>query len=289
MCVIAATRNLSNLQKIAYATSAKLPGLNSTSGIEVTTQARRFTSVDAFNDNLPMEWSDMEFMIGLALNVPNITHVDAGYSSYHVLGDTNSFGLLFPKGKSTKVRYRKNPFKGNVIRKQVFDQLNLQLRSITYGAFDDRIKLSATDSLGCDLLYHCSSIRNVELITSDGSIDDDETARFMRGCRGLNSLCSFKVRILEVDPTLDRREDDDDPYTRAEALECASTFKNFLFRHAKTLETCVIDSIVSTSEYQLNILARELKGFSATGKNTRVCFRTYACKPPAAWDGVRTI
>ncbi|RMY94017.1 hypothetical protein D0861_01554 [Hortaea werneckii] len=285
MRVIAATKRLSNLQKIAYATSAKLPGLNSTSDTDIMTQARQCPSVHAWDDDLPMEWSDTELIMGLALNVPNIAHVDAGCSQFHVLGDTNSFGLLFPEGKSTKVRYRKETFKDDIIRKQVFEQLNLQLRSITYGAFDNRIMLAGTEVLGDALLDHCSSIRNVELITRDSVIDDDEMAICMRACRGLKSLCSFKVRLLEVDPTLDCRVDDDDPSTREAALECASTLKSFLLQHAKTLETCVIDSIVSTSEHQLNILAGGLKGFSATGKNAQVCFRTYKCKLPA----VRTV
>ena len=145
--------------------------------------------------------------------------------------------------------------------------------------------VAGTDELGPALMYHCSSIRNVELITSHPSIDDYEIASCMRACRGLNSLCSFKVRLLEVDPTLARRVNDDDPYTRAATLECASTFKNFLLQHAKTLETCVIDSIVSTSEGRLNIFAGEFREFSATGKNAQICFRTYTCKPPAIQQG----
>ncbi|KAI7464741.1 hypothetical protein KC357_g7828 [Hortaea werneckii] len=287
MRVIAATKRLSNLQKIAYATSAKLPGLNSTSDTDIMIQARQCPSVYAWNDDLPMEWSDTEFIMGLALNVPNITHVDAGCSSFHVLGDTNSFGLLFPEGKSTKVRYRKNTFKDDIVRKQIFDQLNIQLRSITYGAFDNRIMIAGTCLLGDALLDYCSSIRNVELITRNSLIDDDEMAICMRACRGLKSLCSFKVRLLAVEPTLDCRVDNDDPSTREAALECASTLKSFLLQHAKTLETCVIDSIFSTSEDQLNILAGGLKGFSATGKNAQVCFRTYKCKLPAVKTGNR--
>ncbi|RMY26892.1 hypothetical protein D0865_16161 [Hortaea werneckii] len=225
MRVLAATRNLGNLQKIACTTCAMQPGLNSTYEIDVTTQARQCPLKAVEDDERPMEWSDTEFILGLALNAPNITHIDADCSSYHLLGDTKSFDLLFPEGKCSKVRKGKKIYGEDWVKGQIFDQLNLQLTSLT-----------------------------------------------------------FRVRVLEVEPTLltiDWCLDDNDPSTRTEVLEYASVFKAFVLQHIKTLEICVVDSIVSTSEYQLNILAEGLKEFSAAGKNARMCLRTYACKPPA--------
>lgn len=284
MRVLAATRNLSNLQKIAYTTCALQPGLNSTSEIDVTTQARQCPLKAVEDDERPMEWSDTEFILGLALNAPNITHIDADCSSYHLLGDTKSFDLLFPEGKCSKVRKGKKIYGEDWVKGQIFDQLNLQLTSLTYEPIVDTLIPRERSLLGKTLLQCCSSISDVEAVISYASIRDSDVISCLQACRQLNSLCSFRVRILEVEPTLltvDWCLDDNDPSTRTEVLEYASVFKTFVLQHIKTLEICVVDSIVSTSEYQLNILAEGLKEFSAAGKNARMCLRTYACKPPA--------
>ncbi|RMY53251.1 hypothetical protein D0863_14008 [Hortaea werneckii] len=286
--VVAATKNLSNLQKLAYARSAAIHGLNSTSGIDVATRARQFSFKATEDCEQPFQWSDTEFIMGLALNVPIITHIDVNCSSYHLLGDTKSFDLLFSPEKSTR-RRKEEKYGGTYLDGiQILQQLNPQLRSLTYESVDDLFIPPDRDLLGETLLLCCSSITNVEVIISDVSINGYEVSSCMQACRHLRSLCSFGVRLLDVDPTLlsaDRRVDDDDPYTRAPALQCASVFKDFLLQHAETLETCVIDSIVSTSEGQLNIFAGELKGFSVVGKNAQMCFCTYACKPPAVKGG----
>ncbi|RMZ16783.1 hypothetical protein D0862_01107 [Hortaea werneckii] len=284
--VIAATKSLTNLQKIACATSAKLPGLNSTSNIDIAAQARQCSFKPALDNERPLKWSDTEIMIGLALNVPNITNIDAHCSTYDLLGDMESSDLLFPEGKSTKVR-KGEKYGGEFWdRKRVLQQLNPQLRSLTYGSVDHLFPDRSL--LGDALLLCCSSITNLEVMISDVSINGYEVSSCMQACCHLKSLCSFRVRLLDIDPTLlsaDRRVSDDDPYTRTRALDCAWVFKDFLLQHAKTLVKCVIDSIVYTSEQQLNIFAGGLKGFSTTGKNAQICFRTYTCKPPAIHEG----
>ncbi|KAI7352010.1 hypothetical protein KC320_g4693 [Hortaea werneckii] len=286
--VIAATKSLTNLQKIACATSAKVPGLSSTSDSDITTQARKWPFKAANYDKRPLKWSYTEVIIGLALNVPSITCIDAHCSTIHIFGGSESYDLLFPEGESIKARKRNKVEAGYWVRKQIFKQLNPQLRSLTYEVVDDMILFAQRDSLGLALLEHCSSITNVEAIISDTSIDNGDVRICVQACCGLDNLCSFKVRHAGVDMTLlsaERRADDNNSSTRTEVLRCASAFKAFLLQHAKTLETCVVDSIVSTSEDHLNILAGGLRGFSATGKDAQVCFRTYTCKPPPAKDG----
>ncbi|RMX92673.1 hypothetical protein D0867_14493 [Hortaea werneckii] len=286
--VIAATNNLINLQKIVYETDAEVPGLNSTSDVDIANQSRDCFFKAAKDAERPLEWSDTEFIIGLALNVPKITHIDAQCGAFHSSGDTKSFDLLMPEGKSTTVRKDQKSNGKDWVARQIFEQLNLQLRSITFEAMDNGSLPFGRNFLGPALLQRGSSIRNVEVIISDVSINGYEMSSCMQACRHLKSLCSFRVRLLGVDPMLlsaDRRVDDDDLLAYAAALQCASVFKYFLLQHAKTLETCVIDSIVSTSEHQLNTFAGRLKGFSATGKNAQMCFRTYTCKPPATREG----
>ncbi|GAB1744568.1 hypothetical protein NU219Hw_g1971t1 [Hortaea werneckii] len=289
--VIAATNNLINLQKIVYETGAELPGLNSTSDVDIVSQAGDCLFKAAADAERPLEWSDTEFIFGLALNVPSITHIDAQCGAFHHHGDTKSFNLLLPEGKSTTVRKDQKRHGKDWVERQIFEQLNLPLRSTTYEAIDSSSLPFGRNFLGPALLQRCSSIRNVELIMSDILIDNRDIPSCMRACRGLNNLCSFRVRAREVDPTLvallfaDRGVDDNDPSTSATVLKRASTFKNFLLHHAKTLERYVIDSVAFTSESQLNVFAGELNGFSATGKNAQMCLRTYACKLPAVWQG----
>lgn len=286
--VIAATKSLTNLQKIACATSAKLPGLNSTSDIDIATQARQCSFKAAVDHKRPLKWSDTEIIIGLALSVPNITKIDAHCSTYDLLGDTESSNLLFPKGKSTKVRKGEKYGGTYWDRIRILQRLNPQLRSLTYESVDGLCIPPDRALLGDNLLLCCSSITNVEVIIRDVSINGYQVPSCMQACHLLESLCSFRVRLLDVDPTLlsaNRHVDDDDPHTYAAGLQCASVFKEFFLQHARTLETCVIDSIVSTSEHQLNTFAGRLKGFSATGKNAQICFRTYICKPPATKEG----
>ncbi|RMX71804.1 hypothetical protein D0869_15261 [Hortaea werneckii] len=294
--VIAATNNLINLQKIVYKPDAELPGLDSTSDVDIANRARDCFFKAAKDAERPLEWSDTEFILGLALNVPKITHIDAQCGAFHCSGDTKSFDLLMPEGKSTTVRKGQKSNGKDWVKRQIFEQLNLQLRSITYEAIDHGSLPFGRIFLGPALLQRCSSIRNVQMIICDTSTDSGKIPSCMRACRGLKNLCSFIVRLRKADPTLDTISsadcyvDDDDPSTRAAALKCASTLKSFLLQHAKTLETCVIDSIVSTSEDQLNVFAGGLKGFSTTGKNAQMCFRTYTCEPSAAIeDGLRAL
>lgn len=261
-----------------------MSGLNSTSDIEIANQARQCSFKAVVDDERPLKWSDTEVFIGLVLNVPNITNIDAHCSTCDIIGDTESFDLLFPEGMSKNVRKWKEYGGRYGVRGQIYKQLNRQLRSLTYEAVDDLLLPLERYSLGLALQQHCSSLTDVEVIISDVSINSSELSCCMQACRHLKSLYSFRVRLLDVDPTLlsaDRRVDDDDPLTYAAALQCASVFKEFLLQHAKTLETCVLDSIVSTSEHQPSIFAGGLRGFSATGKNAKICFRTYTCKPPA--------
>ncbi|RMX93900.1 hypothetical protein D0867_14046 [Hortaea werneckii] len=278
--VIAATKSLTNLQKIACATSAKLPGLNSTSDIDIATQARQCSSKVAVDHERPLKWSDTEMIIGLALSVPNITNIDAHCSTYDLLGDTESSNLLFPEGKSTKVREGEKYGGTYWDRLRILQRLNPQLRSLTYESVDDLCIPPDRALLGTNLLLCCSSITNVEVIISDVSINGYQVPSCMQACRLLESLCSFRVRLLDVDPTLlsaNRRVDDDDPHTYAAGLQCASVFKEFFLQHARTLETCVIDSIVSTSEHQLNTFAGRLKASAQPARTLRFVFaRIYA-------------
>ncbi|RMZ26700.1 hypothetical protein D0859_09227 [Hortaea werneckii] len=290
--VIAATKNLSNLQKIAYTNRATMVGLNSTSDFHIVIQARHCPFKAAEDDARPFRWSDMEFIMGLALHVPNIIHIWAHYSSYHLLGDTKSFDLLFPANAR---RGKKNDGEDG-IKKQIFEQLDLKLRSLTYEPVN-RFMPIGRSLLGHALLQHCSSIRNVEIFIGAHLIDSDPSTFCIRACRGLKNLCSFKLGLLYVNSTLftaDHRMDDSAASQLTAALKCALSFKEFVLQHVNTLETCVVDIKVScfvdiklsNSEDQLGIFAEELRGFSPIRNNdVRMCTRM--CKPLAARDGDR--